>query len=339
MKATIYIADDDAGTLQAVHWAIANRGNGYTCCLATNGQEILDLISVQGLPDLLILDLAMPHKDGLTVLSEISCDKLKYDFPVLVITGSVDSSQIRAARLAGADDVIVKPFSADDLIIRVDKLVARYSASNDLKRSIRLLNDENRTVVFDAYIAVSMLTERRDGRMAVHIDRVGEIAYAIAQRMSGLHKDILSTIRDAAKIHDIGKHAIKDEILLKPGKLTAEEFNIIKTHTLEGAAAVAATPNKNTLFEKAHQIVLYHHEQFNGKGYPYGLKGSEIPVAARITACADVFDALTHERPYKEAWSQVDAAQLISDGRGAQFDPEVVDIFMSLFKEGAFAAL
>lgn len=304
-----------------------STGNEYSCRGAKNGQEVLDLIDTNGNPDLLILDLWMPVKDGFDVLAEISSDKAKYNFPVLVVTGLAEQSKIRAAYQAGADDVIIKPFAADDIIMRAGKLITSHFGQKDMRESIQTLNNINWELQYGALIMLCKMVEEKDGHAASHVDRVGEMSYTMAQRM-GLTEEMCTTIRYAAKIHDIGKMTIDDRILQKPNKLTDEEYEIVKSHTIKGAEIIE-TVKHNILFRSAHDIILAHHEHFDGKGYPYGLKGEDIPIAARITAVADVYDALTHQRSYKDAWPPEEAEQYISYHSGSQFDPHVTQFFLS----------
>ncbi len=336
MEALVYIVDDHAETLNVIHKILLSTGNGYSFSLAHDGVEAMDLINTQGPPDLLILDLLMPRKSGFDVLREISNNKERHDFPVLVITGLIDQTKLCAARMAGAHDVMIKPFVADDLVLRVEKLVANHLTVKDLKASVAYFNDNKQRLAFGGYITMSRHIEEKDGLTLTHVDRVGDMAHAIAHKMQ-LPQDICTTIQFAAKIHDIGKLYIDQRILLKPDVLTPEEKEIIDAHTVIGSEVLRHDPNYDgVLFEKANDIILYHHENFDGSGYPMGLKGRAIPVSARIVRVADVYDALAHKRPYKEAWSHSEVLRYISDNSGTQFDPEISSVFLSIAEEKAF---
>jgi putative two-component system response regulator len=199
----------------------------------------------------------------------------------------------------------------------------------------RLAHENERLLVQDSQLQViqrlALAGEYRDDETGQHTRRVGELSVRIGAAL-GLPDDRLLLLGRAAPLHDVGKIAIPDAILLKPGRLTPEEFEQMKVHTTIGAAMLAGPGF--ALLEMAEQIALTHHERWDGSGYPCGLTGSEIPLAGRIVAIADVFDALTHSRPYKPAWSVDDAVTEIGDQSGCQFDPEIVDAFLEVLLDG-----
>ena len=190
---------------------------------------------------------------------------------------------------------------------------------------------ENEAAQLDGLRRLALAAEYRDDNTHEHTQRVGHLA-ALLARGAGLGDRMVRLVREAAPLHDLGKIAIPDSILLKPGRLSDEEYEVVKTHALLGARVLAGAESE--LLEVAERIVRHHHERWDGAGYPDGLEGEDIPVVARITAVADVFDVLVHERPYKDSWSVEAAAEEIRKGAGTQFDPGVVEVFDALGPAG-----
>jgi putative two-component system response regulator len=325
----IYITDANSETLDFIEKELRNDGNGnYDFRKARNGKELLDIIHEEGNPDLLILDLLLPVMSGFDVMRAFCSDKAKYDFPIVVVTALTEQSRIRQAYELGASDVIVKPFFLEDFTIRVGKIINDFVAKKELEKSVRMLNNNIHNLQYESLLHLCAVVEAKDGLTGEHIERVGRFSFRVAQ-VIGLKDGMCERIRLASKLHDLGKVAIPDSILHKPGKLTAEEFAVIKTHATKGAEIIKASTD-NVILSVAKDIILYHHEHFNGNGYPFGCSGKNIPLSARITAVADVFDALTHDRVYKKAWSEDQAIDYISQQRGKQFDPEIVDAVLLL---------
>lgn len=323
----IYIADD--------YWETSNLIVEGLCCIdssfefrtARNGKELLNIIDSDGPPDLLTLDLLMPIMDGFGVLREFQNNKAKYDFPILVVTALAEQYKIRQAYELGASDVMVKPFLLDDLAVRVKNLLKRAAEKRELEKSVLTLSGNVEKLQYESLVQLCKVVEAKDGLTGEHIERVGDVSFEISQKM-GLCGRTCETIRMASKLHDLGKVAIPDSILQKPGKLTDDEFELVKTHTIRGAEIIKTS--SNVILSAAMDIILYHHEHYNGNGYPFGLKNKDIPLPAQITAVADVFDALTHNRVYKKAWSNEQAIEYILQQKSKQFNPEVVDAFLIL---------
>lgn len=313
----IYIADANSETLDLIEKGLRNDGNG-NCDFrkARNGKEILDIIHEEGRPDLLTIDLQMPIMSGFDVMRVFCSDKAKYDFPIIVVTALTEQSRIQQAYKLGASDVIIKPFFLEDFTVRVRKIINGITAKKE--NNLRYLQ-------YEPLLYLCSIVETKDGSTGAHIERVGEVSFRIARAM-GLQNEICEKIRIASKLHDLGKVAIPDSILQKPGKLTAEEFAVVKTHTIRGAEIIKAL--SDVILSESKNVILYHHEHYNGNGYPFGLVGEKIPLSARITTVADVFDAITHDRVYKKAWSVDQAINYISQQRESQFDPDVVDAFL-----------
>lgn len=286
-------------------------------------------------PDLVMLDLHMPGLSGLDVirLLEPVADP-NTPVPILVLTADSTVESKRQALAAGASDFLTKPFDPEEVRLRVSNLLRTRRLETQLKRHGDQLEERVRERTTDLEQAqleiaerLAMAAEYRDDETHQHAERIGYTAALLGARL-GLSTATLADLRRAAPLHDIGKIAIPDSILLKPGRLTTEEFETIKTHTVVGARLLSGSSSR--LLQMAEEIALTHHERWEGTGYPRGLSAHATPLTGRIVAVADVFDALTHRRPYKEAWPIDDAVNEIITAAGSHFDPDVVDAFTSL---------
>jgi putative two-component system response regulator len=260
--------------------------------------------------------------------------------PVLVLTGDVSSETRKRALASGAKDFVTKPFDPIDVKLRVENLLEARALQLQLRNQNLILQEEvrNRTTELEeahneilARLAVA--AEYRDDATGEHAQRVGRVASLIAEAL-GLSAEDAELLRRAAPLHDIGKIGIPDGILLKPGPLTAEEFEKVKEHVVIGAKILAGSDTH--LLQIAEEIAMTHHERWDGMGY-HRLAGTKIPLVGRIVALADVFDALTHDRPYKSAWASEDALAEISRQSGRQFDPSVVEAFLRIAERSDFA--
>jgi len=285
-------------------------------------------------PDLILLDLHMPSLDGFAVLEALAKHIRPGTYlPIIVITADVTPEAKRRALSLGAKDFITKPFDAEEVVLRVGNMLETRRLHLDLREQNRTLEDRvrDRTQdLEDAYVdtfkRLALAAEYRDDDTGQHIIRVGRTAASIATEL-GLDADSVARIELAAGLHDIGKIGVPDTILLKPAKLTDDEFAVVKTHTAIGSKILAGS--RSPLLQMAEIIAAYHHERWDGRGYA-GLVGPDIPLVARITAVADTFDAMTNERPYKSAWPVERALEEIAAQRSMQFDPDPVDAFLSL---------
>ncbi len=325
------------------------RQAGFFNILSTsNPCETLSL-SRTFAPDLILLDLMMPRMNGIDVLDQLrDCWQEGASVPVLMLTADISAQSKRNALSKGAKDFLTKPFDALELLLRIDNLLETRFLYLDLQRQNHSLEGRvrERTVELEAarerisqyaqqlqeaqvetLERLAQAGEFRDDDTGQHTRRVGMTTALLAQRV-GFPAEGLPWIQQAARLHDIGKIGISDLILLKPGKLTDDEFSVMKTHTTIGANMIEG--GRSELFQIAHRIAAAHHERWDGGGYPYGLCGEEIPLEARLVAVADVFDALTHDRPYKKAWAVADAIAEIERQSGRQFDPAVVREFLCL---------
>jgi putative two-component system response regulator len=308
---------------------------GYTRVQTTTDPSVVPVLFVEIEPDLVVLDLHMPGMDGFELIERLApIAGGRTGVPFLVLTADVTEDIKRRALEYGARDFLTKPFSPTELLLRVRNLLEVQQLHRSLREQNANLEQEVAERTRDLEQArleilgrLALAAEYRDDETQEHAWRIGRTCALLADAV-GLPDRQVELIRRAAPLHDIGKIGIPDAILLKPGKLTEHEFDAIKTHTTIGAEILSG--GKSSLLLLAERIALSHHERWGGGGYPDGLSGEEIPLAGRIVAVADVFDALTHERPYKRAWPVDEAVSEVLDQRGRQFDPQLVDAFASL---------
>lgn len=317
-KAHILVVDDDPAILNLFRRAMNLAG--HQCSAAHDGHHALEILG-QTPVDLLITDINMPGMDGIEladkVLNQFSAD-------VIVITGQARAYQYDDMINIGASDFVEKPFSIQEIILRVKRVLRE----RQLKEAARTSHEELKQAYIDSIHRLVMASEFKDEDTGDHIIRIGEYAAFISRQM-GKDDLFVETIEYAAPMHDVGKIGIPDQILLKPGKLTPEEFETIKKHTLIGAQLLSKS--KSRILQMAEEIALTHHEKYNGKGYPKGLSGTDIPLTGRIVAIADTFDALTSRRPYKEPYPPEMVMDIIFRERGQHFDPEITDLFLEHF--------
>jgi len=285
-------------------------------------------------PDLILLDLQMPYMDGFEVMKKLRACLLPDAFlPILVLTANITPEAKRRALAEGATDFLTKPFDPTEVILRIRNLLQTRGLHLQLQEQNQLLEkkvldrtaDLEQTQV-EILERLALAAEYRDDDTGEHTKRVGQTCARIVEAL-GWQPAEVELIRRAAPLHDVGKIAIPDSILLKPGKLTPEEFESMKMHTTLGAKMLSG--GGFPLLQLAEQIALTHHERWDGTGY-IGLREESIPIAGRIVTVADVFDALTSTRPYKEAWSQSEAIDEIRRQSGQQFDPRVVEAFLKV---------
>lgn len=290
-------------------------------------------------PDLIVIDLHMPGLDGFGVMDELrpQLDAAGY-LPILVLTADVTDDARRRALEGGARDFLTKPIDPIEVILRTRNLLEtrllyqeQERRNVDLEERVQQRTAEVEAANLETLDRLARTAEYRDDQTGRHVERVGRVSALIARQL-GLDEDVVRLLRRAAPLHDLGKIAIPDAILLAPRKLEPAEFEEMKTHTTIGARILSGS--QSTLLQLAERIALTHHERWDGRGY-HGLAADDIPLASRIVGLADVFDALTHERPYKSAWPVDFAVAEIRSGRGSHFDPAVVDAFMQLVPEDA----
>jgi len=330
-QATILIIDDEPPNTLLLRRVLQKKG--FDNIVFTNdSRQSVDLF-LDCRPDIVLLDLMMPHLDGFEVM-KLFAQQMPPEMlcPIVVLTADVNPATRHKALAEGAKDFLIKPFDHAEVLLRIDNLL-------EVQFSRRLLHNHNQQLEIEVAARMQDLEEAqyevlerlaraaefRDDDTGQHTVRVGDLAHLLAVEM-GLPCEQQSLIRRAAPLHDVGKIGISDLILLKPGKLTSEEFETMQTHARIGATILQN--GSSSLMCMAETIALTHHERWNGGGYPCGLKGEEIPVEGRIVAVTDVFDALVNDRPYKKAWSVEDAVAEIQSQSGRHFDPSVVAAFL-----------
>ena len=331
MTARILVVDDQQANVRLIERILATHGLSDVVG-TTDPREVVDLY-LQRRPDLIMLDLHMPHLDGFAVLErlrEISNGEVY--LPIIVLTADITQEARTRALQMGAKDFLVKPFDAAEVVLRIENLLeirGLHQRLSDRNRDLEVRVIERTTQLEHAHIEIlerlAAAAEFRDDNTGEHVRRVAERSALLAQRL-GLDYERIDLIRRASTLHDVGKIGIPDAILLKPGRLTAEEFEIVKKHTMIGAKILGAS--EAPLLRSAEEIAFTHHERWDGSGYPMGLTKDDIPISGRIVAVADVFDALTHDRPYKTAWPLHDATAEIESQAGRQFDSAVVGAFL-----------
>ena len=283
-------------------------------------------------PDILLLDLHMPQIDGFSVLERLAARRQGDYLPTLVLTADANPDTKRRALAAGANDFLTKPFDAVEVMLRIGNLLETRLLHQEVQGHNRLLEQrvkERTAALEEARLEIlsrlALAAEYRDDETHRHTQRVGEAAARLG-RIAGMSAEEVSVLRQAAPLHDVGKIGIPDGILLDPGTLTEEDFATMKDHTHIGARIVGGS--RYPTLRMAEEIALTHHEDWDGTGYPAGLKGENIPLSGRIVSVVDVFDALTHVRPYKKAWPVADALAAMEQLRGKKFDPWLVDLFL-----------
>lgn len=339
LRCRILVVDDEPANREYLTRLLDLGGYDHVST-AKNGQEALTLLLTES-PDIVLLDLQMPVLDGYETLGALK--KLNYGkafLPVVVLTSDTTNHARKAALELGASDFLTKPVDAIELLLRVRNFLTMriwsqaLSARNvDLEARVRQRTQELEDAQIEIVERLALAGEHRDDDTGQHTLRVGRLSALIASAL-GLDTSTVRLISLAARLHDLGKLAVPDAILLKPDKLTATEFAVVQGHCETGARILANS--RTPLLQMAERIAMAHHERFDGTGYPSGLAQSDIPLEARIVAVADVFDALTHNRPYKSAWTVEDAVAEIVNSSGKQFDPNVVSAFIDIIEAHQF---
>lgn len=328
-NANILVIDDETINLEIIKELLKNN-NFTNITLFSDPLKAIEYYQ-QTPPDLVLLDINMPVLTGFEVLQRFQDINHSPTPPVLVVTAFSDKENRLHALKSGARDCLSKPFDKDEILIRVRNLLEMHLAhkenldySQNLEKTVKyrtqdLLNTQNEMIE-----RLGLAAEYRDNDTAAHTIRVGHYVKTIALNL-GLSAREAENLRLAAPMHDLGKLGIPDNILLKTGKLDANEWEYMKKHAEIGYTILK--DSNSLILKNAGIIALTHHEKWDGSGYPSGLSGTDIHLYGRITAIADVFDALTMIRPYKKAWPIKDAIQLIRDESGKHFDPAIVDAF------------
>ena len=290
--------------------------DGYQVITASNGEEALVMVEKES-PDLILVDATMPKMDGFEVCALLKSKEETRLIPVVLVTPIEETEHKIRGFEAGVDDFLHRPINSVELLARV-KCLVRTKRLND-----ELVNVEN------AIIALATAIEAKDPYTEGHVERVASYALILGKEVR-LAPWELQALRKAAILHDVGKIGVDESILLKPGSLTEEEFNQLKTHTIIGERICRPLGRNRLILE----VIRHHHERYDGKGYPDGLAGEDIPIAARIMAVVDAYDALTSDRPYRARRSQEQAVEILKQEAGKQFDPKIATAFISLLETG-----
>ena len=330
LEARILVVDDQPVNVKLLEKILDTAG--YSNVVSTTDSREAASLFQQSATDLVLLDLNMPHKDGFEVLEEIRALEKDYP-PVIVLTALKDvDSRVRALE-SGARDFISKPFDRVELLSRMHNMLevrllhkAAQNQNNILEEKVRERTQELEETRMEIIRRLGRAAEYRDNETGLHIIRMSKFSQILGLA-AGMTEQEAEMLLNASPMHDIGKIGIPDSILLKPGKLDADEWQTMKTHSTIGAKILSGHHSK--LMEMAREIALSHHEKWDGSGYPKGLSGEDIPLSGRIIALADVFDALTSERPYKKAWPVEEAIDYIKDNSGKHFDPTLADLFIA----------
>ena len=345
-RKTIFLVDDDATNLVVGKTALIDH---YNILTMDSGARLLKILE-KNIPDLILLDVEMPEMNGYEIIKIMKSRRETENIPIIFLTAKSEIDSELEGLSLGAIDYIIKPFSAPLLLKRIEVHLLVEAQKHELmnynNRLQEMVDTKTKSVLRlqNAILStMSELVEQRDSATGGHIERTTLYLGILLKEMIrlNLYKDKmalwdLDLVQQSAQLHDVGKIAIKDSILQKPGRLTPEEFEEIKKHTTVGEEIIEEIKRKSeeqVFLEHAGIFAATHHEKWDGSGYPRGLKGEEIPLQGRLLAVVDVYDALVSERPYKEALSHEQAVDIIKKGKGSHFDPQMVDLFLNVADE------
>jgi putative two-component system response regulator len=338
-KARILVVEDDPYILPMIVMMLTNFG--FSVLPFTNGPEALEAVQKE-IPDLILLDISMPGMDGYQVCEKLKLSPDHKDIPVIFMSGmNTMEDKIKGFKVGGVD-YISKPYNSDEVHARVkthlnlSSLRSKLEYQSMVEKKVREVAKAQQATIF----ALAKLAEQRNDDTGTHLERVREFCSLLAQQLAmdspyadHISEDFIDCIYHASPLHDIGKVAIPDSVLLKPGKLTPEEFEIMKSHTIIGAETMQTVFNMyadNSFIGMGIEIALYHHERWDGSGYPDRLVGKNIPLTARIMAVADCYDALRSDRCYRKGFDHEKVKKMLLEEGGTHFDPEVIKAFLAL---------
>lgn len=326
-KQVILIVDDVPANIHVLSEILRPT---YQVKVVTSGMMALKIAMQSNPPDLILLDVMMPGMDGYEVCRQLKAHAATRNIPIIFITAMDEVKDETTGFALGAVDYITKPVNPSIVQARVKTHLALVDQNRVLEKKVKARTAEIKDTRLQIINCLGTAAEYRDEETGMHIFRMSQYSRLIALA-AGFSQEEADLLLQAAPMHDVGKIGIPDKILLKPGKLDPEEWQVMKTHTTIGAKIIGEHSSK--LLKLAHEIALSHHEKWNGTGYPQGLVGEEIFLAGRVVMLADVFDALTSERPYKKAWSEEEAVAEINQGSGTHFDPQLVQAFMKVLPQ------
>ena len=336
-KKRILVVDDTPSNIKILNDILKSE---YSISIATNGPDALELANSENCPDLILLDIMMPEMDGYEVCKRLKAKEATKNIPVLFVTAKSSVEDEATGLELGAVDYIVKPISPPIVISRVRNHMNLHSYQEHLENLVDQRTRQIRTGYIDTVHRLTLASEYKDEDTGAHIKRISHYTRELSRQM-GLDPEFCENIFYASPMHDIGKVAIPDSVLLKPGPLDDEEWTIMKTHAEIGAKILAGS--ESPLLEMAVDIARCHHERWDGKGYPNGLKGEKIPLTARVMNISDQYDALRSKRPYKPAFDHEKTISIITKGDGRtmpdHFDPNILaafkkslDLFNNIFE-------
>lgn len=330
-QAKILIVDDEKANVRLLEVMLEQAG--FTNVASITDPRDADARVRQWHPDILLLDLNMPHRNGFEVLRQIDAERQRHPMPVLVLTADATLPVKHRALAEGASDFVTKPLDQVEVLLRIGNLLQTHFHGVLLEQKVRERTLALEIAQMETVQRLATAAEFRDDQTGLHAKRVGTLSALIAAAM-GMPSDYVELIRQAAPLHDVGKIGITDNILLKPGPLTPEESATMRQHTVIGARIMGGSSSPT--LHLAEEIALFHHERWDGTGYA-GVAGEAIPLSGRIVAVADVLDALVHARPYKQAWPLERAVEEIRSQSGRQFDPQVVEALLTLDLRGLYS--
>lgn len=337
MDEIILVVDDDGANLMLAQKIL---GKEYRIAAANSGEAAFRYLE-RNKPDLILLDINMPHMDGFEAFEKLKGNEAYAGIPVIFLTAENSAETETKCFQAGAVDFVGKPFVPDVLISRVNRTLELERYHNSLENTVEQQTAQIKEIQACVIVGMANLIESRDGSTGKHVKNTQTYVRLIADELKkrGMFADCLDEeyikyLCDAAPLHDVGKIKVPDSILQKPGRLTDEEFAVIKTHTTYGREIIEeiiSDVEDEKYVRMAEDIAFCHHERWDGMGYPRGISGEEIPLCARIMAIADVFDALYEERCYKPPIRPMhDIMKIMEEGKGTQFDPVILEVFLSM---------
>ncbi|MBN2803951.1 MAG: two-component system response regulator [Deltaproteobacteria bacterium] len=329
-RQVVLVVDDAPENIDVLAGILSSN---YRVKVALNGKKALEIASSDDAPHIILLDIMMPGMDGIDVCKRLKENPDTKGIPVVFVTAKGEMSDETQGFAVGAVDYITKPVNPQLVSARVKTHLALYYQNKHLEEVVAARTSELNSAFnklkaasIDTILRLSRAADYKDDDTGVHVIRMSNYAAAVATQL-GHDKTFIENLLWAAPMHDIGKIGIPDRILLKPGKLDKEEWEFMQRHSEMGSNILMGSDSE--IIQLAEVVALTHHEKWDGSGYPRGLKGEDIPISGRITAIADVFDALTTKRPYKEPFSIEKSFAIIKEGKGKHFDPNVVDAFFA----------
>lgn len=345
-KKRVLIVDDVVTNVMVL---IETLKSDYAVIAANSGEKALKLAFSAEPPDIILLDIMMPVMSGYEVCRRLKAVEVTKDIPIIFITAMTEIQDEEKGLELGAVDYISKPFNPELVKKRVHNQLELKAHRDNLEELLRIRTKEVNLIQEVTIESLATLAEYRDPETGGHIKRTRNYVRVLADNLvkKGIYTEFLNyetthLLYLSAPLHDIGKVGIPDNILLKPGKLTVEEYEIMKNHAIYGYKAIEVAVKrlgKDSFLKVAAEIAYSHHEKWDGSGYPRGLKGQDIPISGRLMAISDVYDALISKRVYKPPYSHKVARQIIEEGRGSHFDPALVDLFLEVDEEFVTYAL